>query len=121
MNKLLFTLTLTLIGLTSLAAANEPRPGAESRPGDDMQPQQQLLSKIRTLESHSHMERIMILQRAEGCIQTAKSLREFHGCEQKERAEREKLRGELQPKQEALREQAQQLRNSQQAALQAKP
>ena len=113
MNK--FLISLILIGLTGLASASEPSQSSQ-RP----QMRQQVLDKMRAMESHSHQGRIHILQQAEGCIQSAKTPQEYGSCERDERQARERLRDELQPQHQALRDELRQLRQDRHAETSAR-
>ncbi|NWG87147.1 MAG: hypothetical protein HXY26_06480 [Hydrogenophilaceae bacterium] len=112
MNKPLIGLSLMV--LSSLAIANQP-PQVDDR----AQVRQQMLEKIRAIESHSHHSRIRILQEAERCVQAAKTPQDYRACEQMEQQSREQLREELRPRRQALRDEVRQLR--QPAAQTIKP
>jgi len=49
----------------------------------------ELMATRKATESSSHKERIAILERAEKCIQVAKTKEAYRACEEKEKAERE--------------------------------
>lgn len=70
----------------------------------------QLYREFRDLESQSHQGRIRILQAADSCIRAAETRRAFRACEEQERADRQALRAELQPRKEALKARVTELR-----------
>jgi len=49
----------------------------------------ELIATRKATESASHKERMAILERAEKCIQAAKTKEAYRACEEKEKAERE--------------------------------
>lgn len=102
---------LIFASLSGLALANEP-PQVGPQP-EAMRP---MLDKMRSLESRSHHGRIKILQEAEGCIQAAQTPQAYRVCEQKEQAARDALRDNLQPQQQALRDEFQRMRRQRQQA-----
>ncbi len=103
MNKPL--IALIAAGLVGSALAAEP-----PQPGHGQAMRQQMLDKMRTLESQSHRGRMHILKEAEGCIQAAQTPQTFRACEHKEHAARESLRDSMQPQRQALRDEFQHMR-----------
>lgn len=96
-------------GLTREMAANRPllsrhfdeidadHDGVLSR--DEVQAARQaLLARHKARESLSHRERIRILQEAEVCIQASQTLDAYRACEERERAARQALREQSQPR-----------------------
>ncbi len=70
---------------------------------------QALFYDLRDLESHSHRERIRILEQAEECIQRTHDRQAFRQCEETEQVARRQLRVELREERAQLRQRRDQL------------
>jgi len=70
----------------------------------------ELMATRKANESASHKERMAILERAEQCIQAAKTKEAYRACEEKEKAEREAFRKTDASKKEANRTKAEALK-----------
>lgn len=82
---LILTCTITLLPLF----AQELSQDIAAKRAYYQKERSELMATRKATESASHKERIAILERAEQCIQAAKTKEAYRACEEKEKAERE--------------------------------
>ncbi len=64
----------------------------------------EMFAEFKSIESYSHKERIRILQEADACIQAASDRNQYKACEQREKADRERVQEQVKARHQSMRE-----------------
>lgn len=97
-------LPVTLLTLSLSANAFSVNQGHENFNHRSGKTRTEMFADFKSIESYSHKERIRILQEAEACIQAAADRIQYKSCEQREKADRERIQEIIMSRHQAMRE-----------------
>jgi hypothetical protein len=97
---LLSALLLTVSQYANAFSGDQRREAFRSR-ADGVRAE--MFAEFKSIEAYSHKERIRILKEADACIQAASDRNQYQSCEQREKADRERVQEQVKIRHQAMR------------------